>query len=63
MNVTTKTDVIYPDQLLEVIMSHKEPRQLSSGDMEKITSVLQQSSVKDKKLKLSTWIASSGTLR
>jgi hypothetical protein len=51
MNVNTKTDVIYPDQLLETIMSHKGPRQLSSGDMEKITNFLQQSSVKDKKLK------------
>ncbi len=51
MNVTTKTDVICPDQLLETITSHNGPRQLSSGDMEKITNVLQQSSVKDKNLK------------
>jgi hypothetical protein len=51
MNVTTKADVIYPDQLLETITSHKGPRHLSSGEMEKIANLLQQSSVKDRGLK------------
>jgi len=51
MNVNTKTDVIYPDQIVDTITSYNGPRQLSSGDMEKIFDILKQSSVKDKKLK------------
>jgi hypothetical protein len=51
MNVNTKTDVIYPDQIVDTITGYNGPPQLSSGDIEKIFDVLTQSSVKDKKLK------------
>jgi len=51
MNVNAKTDVIYPHQIVDTITSHNGPRQLSSGDMEKIFNTLRESSIKDKELK------------
>jgi hypothetical protein len=46
-NLDITTDVIYSDGLYDTIMKHRDPRKLSTGEIEKIFTTLKETSIRD----------------